>query len=200
MPAIPNVPGVPVLSSYSALGTLSILAGDALTVISGLFLPRWGIFQNGVEVVLADNVVALDFKREWNVADFPLEQGAFESYDKVSVPYEARVRFSSGGSQANRQDLIASIDSIAGTLALFDIVTPEVIYTSVNIVHYDYRRTADHGAGLIIVDVTCRQIRLSGQSSFANTASPSGASPIGGGQKTAQPPTSQEATAAEGAT
>ena len=156
--------------------------------------PRWGIFDAaGVPVVLADNVVALDYRQEWILADYPLEQGAFETYDKVATPFEARVRFSSGGSALDRQALLTSI---AGTIDIFTVITPEVIYPNVNVVHYDYRRAADRGVGLIAVDVFLRQVRVQSVPAFSNTQQPNGADQTGGGSVQTKAPTPTEGTVA----
>lgn len=141
---------------------------------------QWGIFSGGSAVVTADNVVAFDYKQEWSISDYPVERGAFESYDKVSLPYDARIRFTAGGNVAKREALLTSIAAIAGTTNLYDVVTPEYIYTSVTISHYDYRRTARSGLGLLQVDVWCLQVNQN--TAFDdNTAQPDGADQVNGG-------------------
>ena len=74
---------------------------------------QWGVFSGGAPVITADTVTSLDYKQEWAISDFPVERGAFESYDKVALPYDARVRFAAGGSAANREALLGSIAAVA---------------------------------------------------------------------------------------
>jgi len=136
--------------------------------------PEWGVFLNGVPVILADTVTSFGFKQAWSVSDYPVERGGFESYDKVNSPYIAQVQFVSGGSEAKRQALLDSIAAIGDTLTLYDVITPEAIYVGVNVTAYDYRRTAVNGLGLMIVDVTLLEIREEGTTDFKNTKSPSG--------------------------
>ncbi len=182
-PNVPIAPGVPPLprNPLEVAAAISLLTQDAINTIAGSGQPLWGIFQNNIPVVLADNVVSLDYKQDWTVSDYPLEQGAFESYDKVQLPFECRVRFSCGGDVTNRQDFLDSIAAIANTLNLYTIVTPEEIYPSVNITHYDYRRTASNGVGLIVVDVWAIQVRITASTMFQNVQNPSSASPQNGG-------------------
>ena len=163
---------------------IALLTAD--TYVGSANSPQWGIFQNGIPVVTADNVVSQEFKSEFILADFPVEGGSFESYDKVYIPYDVRFRFSAGGSQANRTALLQSIAAIAGNLQLYDAVSPEAIYLHANIKHYDYRRTSEHGVGLIIVDVWLSEVRPAGGNS-TDTASPTSAPPINNG--TVQPTT-----------
>ena len=156
---------------------------------------QWGIFQNGVPVVVADSVADMSYRQEWTMSDYATEQGAFQSFDKVQLPFDARVRFNAG-SAAARSALLGSIAEIAGTTNLYDVVTPDAVYNDVSISHYDYRRTARSGLGLLSVDVWCLWIpqQASTSSASGNTAQPSGANPVNGGvvQPTAPSATQQQ--------
>ena len=147
MPNVPNLPGVPALSSYGA-DSGALLAADVATVVSA-FLPRpWGIYYQGQPVIVPATVASLtlgslnsvvpalsvavsllglpnllpvvastvefDFDQEWTIADYPQEQGAFQSYDKVQLPFECRVRLACGGSASQRQTFLNTIFAIAG--------------------------------------------------------------------------------------
>ena len=190
MANVPNVPGVPPLASFSS-SVITLLVADAITLLGGLLAPLWGVFLNGLPVIAADSVVSLGFKQEWAISNYPVEKGAFESYDKVQTPFEARVRFASGGSLANRQDLLNSIAAIAGDLNQYDVVTPEVIYQSVNVADYHYSREAARGLGLMVVDVLLLQIRVSATQTF--TQSPSSSNPQSVGQIQPQAASTQQA-------
>jgi hypothetical protein len=194
-PNVPNVPGVPPLirNPLAALITSpALLLADTISLLTDSFNQQWGIFKGGLPIVVADNVIAVDYRQDWILADYPIEEGGFETYDKVQTPFDFRVRFSSGGSEANRQALLDSISAIADTLDLFDIVTPEVIYQNVNVRHYDYRRTAVNGVGLLTVDVYLLEIRSevstsftmaqsSGTKSLTNTQDPGSMSAVDSG-------------------
>lgn len=180
MPNVPKLPGVPTLASYASF-TASVLIADTIASITALFRTQWGAFKNGVAVIFADNVVDLSFKQDWAISSYPIEQGGFESYDKVNSPFEVRVRFSSGGSELDRQSLLKSVTTVSKSLELFDIVTPEATYPNVNLMHYSYQRAADHGAGMIVVDTWWVEIRQNAQAAFSNTKSPSGAGAVNGG-------------------
>jgi hypothetical protein len=195
IPNVPNVPGVPPLSSF-ATGVVSLLVADAIALLGGLIVPSWGIFLNGIPVIEADSVVSLDYRQEWSISNYPVEKGAFESYDKVQTPFETRVRFASGGSQANRQALLDSIAAIAGDLNLYDVVTPEAIYQSVNVQRYSYDRAAAR-VGLMAVDVWVVQVRVSATQTFTQSASSSNAQATG--QVQPQQPTTQQTTELLGA-
>lgn len=197
MPNVPNLPGVPTLASYSSfVGTL--LIADTIAFITSLFRTQWGAFKNGIPVIVADNVVDLSFKQDWSVSNYPIERGGFESYDKVNSPFEVRVRFSAGGVLADRQDLLRSVTIVDDSLELFDIVTPEAVYTGVNMMHFDYQRAADRGAGLIVVDTWWVEVRETAIAAFSNTKAPSGSSSISGGTTPTTPATSSMISLAQG--
>lgn len=158
---VPNVDGIPAVAFAANAGIgIALAAADAIGLpFFGSGAAEWGIFRRGAPVVVCDNVVAFDHKADWAISDYPVEGGQFESYNKVTIPYDVRLVFTAGGSEANRAALLNSLRAIVGDLNYYDAVSPEAVYTPVNLVHLDYRRTAQNGVGLIIVSVWCRQVR-----------------------------------------
>lgn len=157
--------------------------------------PLWGIFLNGAPVIIADTITRLAYKQDWAVANYPVERGGFESYDKVNTPYEVRLQFVAGGSLARRQALIDSIAAIGDTLTKYDVITPEAIYVGVNVTNYGYQRAANHGLGLLAIDIGLIEIREGGSGDFKNPRGPSGYAADQAGNVQSVPPT--EAVAAE---
>lgn len=193
IPSLPNVSSllnVPSLSSLIKIPNLTsflklpfplggLLKSDAPKV-SSVAAPdaRWGIYLGAIPVIEVDSIVTLEFKRDYRIADYPMEQGAFESYDKVTTPYDARLRMTMGGNTADRARFLATLDGIAQSLKLYDVVTPEAVYHNANIHHVDYKRAATSGAGMIVADVWLTEIRVTVVTVFVNTAVPSGANPV----------------------
>jgi len=167
------IPGLPALASGILVQTVQLITADILSVLGLASGPQWGLFQDGLPVVTADNVLAFEFRQDRRISKYPVEQGAFESYNKVTVPYDVRLQFSSGGSIANRQALIDSVDAIIDSTDTFDAVTPEKVYLSVNPVHQSIRRTSRAGAGLVVIDLYCEQIRVTTSQQFASSQAPS---------------------------
>lgn len=186
---VPRVPGVPsVLFAPGVAQVLNFLTADAVDLFTGAPLQQpWGIYSGGSPVILADNVVRFDYRQQWAISDFPVEKGAFQSYDKVQIPFDARFQFSAGGSEANKQAFIASIQAVAGDLNLYDVVTPDAIYPSVSITHWSYGQSANNGVGLIVVDIWTLEVRETVNDMQSATQSPTSASQVNGG--TVQPVT-----------
>ena len=170
---VPNVPGVPSLSSFAS-DIPEFLVGDVIAplLINALFGPQWGIFLFGIPIILADNTVTFEVKQDFPISDYQVEAGSFNSYDKVQLPQELRIQVSCGGSEVKRQAFLASIDLQMNTTLLYDVVTPEQVFLNYSFHHKDYRRTAHQGLGLITVDLWMTQIRQSATALFQNTQVP----------------------------
>lgn len=163
---VPQVPGVPSVNFAPGFVQPTLLIQDLASQFSGVFGPQWGIFQNGQLIITSESVVGFEFRADWTISDYPLEGGIFESYDKVTIPFLAKVRFASGSSAQARSQLLANVDAVAGLsgvpaggqLPVYDVATPEFIYKGCSISHYDYRRVSNQGVGLIVIDVWVSQI------------------------------------------
>lgn len=186
---IPNVPGVPALANY-AVGNFTLITSDLVGFLAGgLITNVWGIFLFGVPVlVFADNFVTFEIKGEWSVPDYPVEQGSFQSYNKVALPKEIRVQVSCGGSETKRQAFIDSIELLLPNTFLYDVVTPERVYLNYNYTHYDYARRADRGAGLVTINLYLTEIRQSAIANFLQTLAPGISGAVGLGNVQPQSP------------
>lgn len=178
--------GLPFLPDDVNVFTGIVLLVADVTGILDLNVPQWGIFLDGEPVVLADNVLSFEYSGSSRISKYPQEQGAFASYNKVTVPAEPRFKFSTGGSIADRQAFLESIAAIVGDLNLYDVVTPEAVYSGYNVVKQGYPRTAEE-AGLISVDVWLEQVVVAGASEFSNTTSPTDATQNNNGLVQPQP-------------
>jgi hypothetical protein len=135
--------------------------------------PQWGIFgSTGATVFVPDAVISVEYAHDYKVSDYPQEQGAFQSYNKVQVPYQHKVTFAVG---AARAAFLNAIEAAVGSLNLYTVVTPEISYPSVNLTHVGYRRVANNGVTTIMVDVWCEEIRIIGAANLSNTRSTNGA-------------------------
>jgi hypothetical protein len=192
--------GIPSLLGNIAnvTNTVGLLFADALNVI-GLFAgPQWGVFnQDGTIALQPDSMISLDFRRDWKIPNYPVEQGSFESYNKVSLPSYTRIRLSKGGTNADRQAFLEQVAAVAASLDLYDVVMPEgTLIQNVNFINYGINRTATNGVGLLSVDLELEEIRVTATSAYSNTAAPSGANPVSTGSVQPQAPTTSQAAAA----
>jgi hypothetical protein len=191
VPALPGVPalvravGAPVLASVNGLLIDSGLGQFAL----GFGQPVWGVFDaSNQPVAIADSVRALQYRSDSNVPDYPLEQGGFQSYNKVQRPFASVVSMVCGGDEQRRASFLSAIDAAKQSTDLYTIVMPEVVYQNANILAYDYRREQRDGATLLKVDLHLDQIRVNATAAFANVQNPASADTVSQGQVQATTP------------
>lgn len=200
-PLYPNVPVFPGVPPVLRVGGApddapAPMMADAPEVAAAASLA-WGIYDGqGTIVLQPDSVNTLEFQREFRVEDYPLEQGAFETYNKVALPYEARVTMTKGGSVEDRKQFLGTVDALSFDTNLYSLVTPEETYLNANLTHYTYSRSVSNGAGLITVELTVQEVRITTAPQFSNSKSPSGADAVNDGS--VQPTTWQEDTSIAG--
>ena len=130
-PNVPNLPGVPAL----ARSNNAQFVGAALTIVGellplNLFGTKWGIVSSsGASVIIPDSFVDFEYREERKIPNYPIEQGSFQSYNKVSVPFDCRVTVScSGNGKMSKQNFLAAIQKLLNSLDLVSVVTPNVTY------------------------------------------------------------------------
>ena len=181
MTDVPNTPGVPPIRDAAPADNAPPLTSDGPRV-AGQPLPRWGLYTTGGAIALeADNVISFDHGQEFRVADYPIEEGGFESYNKVAVPTDIRLLFTKGGTEADRTKFMTTIDTIVASTTLYNVVTPEKTYLRMNVIRQTQRRSAEGGAQLIGIELQLREIRNATKAVFTSTKAPSGAKAVNDG-------------------
>lgn len=210
-PNVPKLPGVPQLPRPGNLPAGPPLIVQLSTAALQIFRafdnrPVWGIFKqhsaqaqittddNGfqtvtmqpaatVPVILPDNFLEMSYKNEWNIPEYPIQQGGFLNYNKVNNPFEISLRMTKGGSESDRQEFLDSIDDIAGDLNLYEIRTPSKTYRSCNVIRFEYARVGTKGAFFLVVDLVVKEVRIT-QAEYSTTA----AATLNARDPSAQPP------------
>jgi hypothetical protein len=206
-------PGVPALfnSALSATGSLPLLEiSDALGLQNILSAQQWAINDaNGNAVIQGESFISIEYESDASISDYPVENGAFVSYNKVQNPYTLKVTVALSGSAsiknliqaAQATSISGAFASLTGTsargqflssiattqlsLGLLSVVTPDATYNNLNLVHADYDRSATAGAALLQVNLWFEEVRVNAASAYSNTVSTNGANPVNTG--TTQP-------------
>ena len=163
--------GVPTLLNQvtSAFNQASLLFSDARLIFQIFQSSSWGIFEAGGNAALfPDSITSIDYEKQWVVASYPMERGSFQSYNKVQFPFGNQVRVTKGGSVGEKQDFLNTLETMAASLNLFDIVTPEQSYYNATIERLNVVRTSTNGAGLLSVDIAFIEVRETAFSSFTD--------------------------------
>lgn len=203
-PSYPNVPqtdGVPPVKrdgSNPGTETESPLTEDG-DEISVQGLKEWGVYKDGDKVLDPDTIISVGYDAEHRIADYPIEEGGFESYDKVALPFQSRVVMTKGGKSEDRRAFLASVEEIRVDRELYTIATPERTYSSANITRVSVDRSREQGAGMVTVELIFVEIRANATVSFSNSKDPASADTKSNGAVQAKdaPPEVQSRAAAK---
>ena len=201
-PNVPFMPGIPqMLRAATALPVISappVLPAAPQGVLwqAAQTKPVWGVFDSDNNPVLTpDSIVDFSQRQEYRVSDFPVQQGQFASYNKVTLPFEIAIKMTSGGTADDRRLFLNEVATVAASTDLYTIVTPEATYLNCNATHFEVTRRGTQGAFFLddvemhfrqIVEVTA-QYSTTNQTSTANAQNPSAVPAVNQGQVQAQP-------------
>lgn len=160
--------GTPVIQPASIAGNLLTSELAPIGQIASLIG-----FPNIVPV--AASTVDFEYAQDFPLSNYPQEQGAFQSYNKVTMPFDVKLRLTSGGSVSVRQNFLQTCIAMSQSTALFDVVTPELVFASVNCSHIHWNRSAARGNTMITVELFFEQINEISATNFSNTLSPTSA-------------------------
>jgi hypothetical protein len=190
----PNVPfatGVPpvfrsLLASAADAVALGSAVENALVADSiqrqGVSPAVWAIYNaDGVEALEPDNWISFEPLGESSVADYPMQPGSFQSYNKVQSAIELRLTVTKGGSDTDREDFLLKCERYRVGSDLFDIVVPDYSFLGYALTHWDYSRRSDRGMTLVSVDLSFKEIRQGVKAAFSNSKVPSGADTVNDG-------------------
>jgi len=166
----------------------ALTADDASVAQSTGSSPTWGIFDaSGDPIADWDSIKAFEYKQDWRLPNYPMEQGAFQSYDKVQTPFQTRVTMTKSGQEQVLSQFLAAIAAASEGTDLFTVDAGGITYQNVSVEGYDYQRTATKGVTMLTVEISLLEIQIASSSTFTNTAQPSGADPVNGGTVQAVP-------------
>ncbi len=177
-PVVPNLPGVPALlrSGARILDTITLGKfgfGDKLDALIGSEPVKWGVFSPGqIEIASYDSVFAVGIQNESHIADYPLEQGAFASYNKVETPFDVTVTLTKGGTEDERATFLSDLEDARHGLTLYSVMTPERTYESVNFTTLNIQRSTREGANIIIAQLIGREVREKASAKFSQPKDP----------------------------
>jgi len=161
VPIVPDAPGVPPLNREPGSTPDGVQEVNSDGILVNASKNVWGIFraEDNQIAVKPDSIVSVEYDAEYRISDFQLQDGQFETYNKVAMPFETRVVLSKGGAEDDRRDFVRAIEDIRGDTALYNVVTPEWVYLNVNIARVSLARKRDQGGGLIEFELVLREIR-----------------------------------------
>jgi len=169
-----SIPGVPQLPLGAATAPIVGIASSAISSMlwqAAQQPPQWGVFdQDNNLAVQPDSILDFTHRTRSEIANFPIQDGSFASYNKVVLPFEIILRFTKGGSQDDRTQFLADIETLYQSIDLYTVMTPERVYEDVNLEYYEIVRRGSKGAYWFAeVDLYFQQI-LQTQAQYTNTS------------------------------
>lgn len=187
LPGVPQLPRSPFFPPGPPPGLSGIIAVGRLA-LALTSKPQWGIYKiepptseptatvdpdTGEDVldtvvitppappvIVPDNFARLDYQQEWDVGTMPAQKGAFANYNKVASPYQLKLRMTKGGTLKDRQEFLATLETISASLDLYKILTPERVYQPTNIFGFRVVREGARGAYYFAeVEISFMEIR-----------------------------------------
>ncbi len=142
----------------------TLLVADAKILLNMLKGPQWGIFDQdtGKPAITPDAILAEEIRREWQISQAPVEQGGFQSYNKVALPTEIRVRMTKGGTVIERAEFLSDFDQLAASTNVYNVVSPDFTFMGFTVNRYQFSRTHERGAGLVTVEIGMTEVRTVG--------------------------------------
>ena len=134
--------------------------------------PQWGIFDQSLQpVIVGDSCLLVDYRKEFRISDYPIEQGDFASYNKVETPYDFKMTFTKGGSSSDRQTFLTAVAGVVASTDLYNAVaSTDVTYAHANAVSYNYRRTNTNGMTLLTVEIMLEEVRPIAQTAYSSSS------------------------------
>ncbi len=184
-PDVPPLPGVPKLNASSAGYVAAALTVVGELLPANLFGPQWAILdqKTGQRLLQPDSFVAIEYREEHKIPNYPIEQGSFQSYNKVALPYDIKLTVSCGGNGAMTiPQFLTAIDSMLQNLTIVSITAPPDSFPLTSLVHVDYRRESRQGVTLILAQLWFQELRIPPDLAGPPAAAASGAEAISNGQ------------------
>lgn len=167
-PNVPQLPGVPQLARPIAalsatlpgiIASLQIQAPPGFLVQATKAAPVWGVFDDdGNQVIAPETIFAFNMRAEYLVSDYPVQDGQFASYDKVTRPREMMFRMGIGKTLQDRVAFEQSCETVAASLNTYTVITPEQSYTNMNAIRHEVNRVEVKGAFYIETEMYFRQV------------------------------------------
>jgi hypothetical protein len=117
------------------------------------------ISLKGTYALKPDSFVKFEYKVDHKIPTYPIQNGGFASYNKIALPYEIKLIVT----KSNIFEISSFINQISillNSTRILSIVTPDKVYNSVNLIHFDYKKEAVNGAVLLIAELTFQEVRV----------------------------------------
>lgn len=115
--------------------------------------------ESGESLITFTSFLDMDMKAESKVPTQPTEEGGFFTYNKVETPDDVRVSLAVQGQPDVIEAAISALREAKNSTQLLAIETPDEVLDSFTLAGFNYRRTTQEGAGLLVVELMLTEVR-----------------------------------------
>lgn len=160
LPRLPNrAPGIS-LAPAAVLNVVSLIARNLPNVNPPTAIYAILNAQTGIPLTVPDSWGELTHRKDYQVADYPIEDGAFAPYNKVQRPGSFDFTLVKKGSDLTRATWLEAIrqQMAADPVARYHVITPQGIWQSYTISRLGYQTRQDRGSNLLYLDLQFSEV------------------------------------------
>lgn len=129
---------------------------------------QWGVYtKEGKNLFPLAKITGMSLNATASVAQAPLEDGGFASYNKVLSPQKWRINAiflrDSLGAAGDQNKVIQKIEGLRSESDLLILRMPGYKSTYVTLEGYEFDRTSQSGCDLLIVKLSFQEVRITGK-------------------------------------
>ena len=196
-PSVPLTEGVPNLARSAnsllqttgatghAMGLTGGLAGTFLgQYLNSMLAPTYALIDSkGKKVIQPDGPGEFEMKGDSSVSTYPVEEGGFQSYNKVLAPEDLNLSLLCGGQgPMSREAFLSACAKLKSDPVVIKLVTPDRVFPYVTCTGMSYKKSARSGVTLLSVSLTFKEVRVVATASFPKAKTDSGQAQQDGGQ------------------
>lgn len=163
LPSLPSLPSkLPGISAATpaVLNAVSLIASK-LPKLNPPF-PIYAILdvETFLPLTIPDSWGELTIRSDYQIADYPIEGGAFAAYNKVKRPSMFGITLIRRGSDLARFAWLEAIRQQlqANPLARYNVITPQGIFQSYTISRWSYQTRPDRGTNILYLDLQFSEV------------------------------------------
>lgn len=115
--------------------------------------------QTAQQVFDYDTFIQLKVSAKTKVSTFPVENGAFVSYNKASAPYDLKVEIAVSDLADRRHQLIVDLDREKAGVRLFNITSADATYLNYTLEGYSLSFSRKGGWGIVVASLEFVEVR-----------------------------------------
>lgn len=121
---------------------------------------QWTLLaEGGGQLVQFTSLLDIDILHEGQALSYPIEKGAFMSYNKVQSPLDIRVTLAKMGLPSEFSDILKTLDKYQTEALKLSAVTPSAYFDSLTLQSYSHRHEHRRNANMLTVELHLVEVR-----------------------------------------